>query len=78
MKTVLLVEDDVNLADGLVMNLEAEGYQVIHADEGNRALEVYDDGNIDLLLLDIMLPGLDGLSICRKLREAGETKGEPR
>jgi two-component system alkaline phosphatase synthesis response regulator PhoP len=73
MKTILLVEDDSNLADGLVMNLEAEGYQVVHVDEGQQALEVFGDGNIDLILLDIMLPGMDGLSICRKLRQQGET-----
>jgi two-component system alkaline phosphatase synthesis response regulator PhoP len=73
MKTILLVEDDNNLADGLIMNLEAEGYQLVHVDDGRRAIETFIDGNIDLILLDIMLPGMDGLSICRKLREQGET-----
>lgn len=73
MKTILLVEDDKHLADGLQMNLEAEGYQVVTVDEGNRALEVFTNGNFDLILLDIMLPGLDGLSICRALRQRGET-----
>jgi len=73
MKTILLVEDDANLADGLVMNLEAEGYQVVHVDEGHRALDAWHDGNIDLILLDIMLPGMDGLTICKRLREQGET-----
>jgi two-component system alkaline phosphatase synthesis response regulator PhoP len=72
-KTILLVEDDSNLADGLIMNLEAEGYEVVHAAEGYRALDLFADGNFDLVLLDIMLPGLDGLSICRRLREQGET-----
>ena len=55
------------------MNLEGEGYQVAHVDEGNLALEAFADGNIDLILLDIMLPGMDGLTICRRLREQGET-----
>lgn len=73
MKTILLVEDDSNLADGLIMNLEAEGYEVVHAAEGYRALDLFADGNFDLVLLDIMLPGIDGLSICRRLREQGET-----
>ena len=73
MKTILLVEDDTSLADGLIMNLEGEGYQVAHVDEGNLALEAFADGNIDLILLDIMLPGMDGLTICRRLREQGET-----
>lgn len=72
MKTILLVEDDTNLADGLVMNLEAEGYEVVHAADGPRALDMFHNGNIDLILLDIMLPGLDGISVCRQLRSEGE------
>jgi DNA-binding response OmpR family regulator len=67
------VEDDRSLSDGLIMNLEAEGYQVVHVEEGQLALDAYADGNIDLILLDIMLPGMDGLTICRRLRQQGET-----
>jgi len=73
MKTILLVEDDTNLADGLIMNLEAEGYQVVHVEDGLNALDAYHDGNIDLILLDIMLPGMDGLSVCKQVRKEGET-----
>lgn len=73
MKTVLLVEDDLNLADGLTLNLEAEGYQVVHLTDGSQVADVYADGNIDLVLLDIMLPGKDGLAVCRELRAKGET-----
>jgi len=73
MKTILLVEDDLNLADGLTLNLEAEGYQVVHLTDGSQVADVYADGNIDLLLLDIMLPGKDGLAVCRDLRAKGET-----
>jgi len=73
MKTILLVEDDTSLADGLIINLEGEGYQVVHVAEGSMAHDAFNDGNIDLILLDIMLPGVDGLTICRRLREQGET-----
>ena len=73
MKTILLVEDDNNLADGLTMNLEAEGYQVVHESHGDHVLEVFERGNIDLILLDIMLPGTDGLTICKTLRSHGHT-----
>lgn len=73
MKTILLVEDDPNLADGLLMNLEAEGYQTVHVDHGNAALPEFDKGNFDLILLDIMLPGTDGLTICRNIRLTGST-----
>ncbi|MFQ5498565.1 MAG: response regulator transcription factor [Candidatus Zixiibacteriota bacterium] len=71
MKTILLAEDDSNLADGLIMNLEAEGYQVAHTGNGSRVIEEVRRGDFDLLLLDIMLPGLDGLEICKRLRADG-------
>ena len=73
MKTILLVEDDPNLADGLVMNLEAEGYQVLHLADGGLVMEQFRQGNFDLVLLDIMLPGVDGLTLCRRMREDGST-----
>ena len=73
MKTILLVEDDLHLADGLSMNLEAEGYQVVHVIEGTQVLEVFNRGMFDLILLDIMLPGKDGLTICREIRAEGHT-----
>jgi len=72
-KTILLIEDDSHLAEGLMLNLKAEGYQVVHVAQGNQALGVFADGNFSLILLDIMLPGMDGLTICRLLRERGET-----
>lgn len=73
MKTILLVEDDQHLADGLIMNLEAEGYQVVHVGDGNLAFDAFERGIFDLVLLDIMLPGVDGLTICKKIRAAGST-----
>ncbi|MBD3404151.1 response regulator [candidate division GN15 bacterium] len=73
MKTILLVEDDVNLAQGLILNLESEGYQVVHVDNGQEVLPVFRDGIFDLILLDIMLPGTDGLAVCRQIRNEGAT-----
>lgn len=73
MKTILLVEDDPNIADGLLMNLEAEGYQVVHVDHGGEALKTFERGNFDLVLMDIMLPGIDGLSLTKRLRRDGAT-----
>jgi len=71
MKTILLAEDDPNLADGLIINLEAEGYQVVHLANGADVIDEFSRGNFDLLLLDIMLPGTDGLTICKRLRTQG-------
>jgi len=72
-KTILLVEDDPGLADGLLLNLEAEGYQVVHVANGSLVLDEFKRGNFDLILLDIMLPGVDGLTLCRKIRATGST-----
>ena len=72
-KTILLVEDDPNLADGLILNLEAEGYEVVHISDGSMVLGEFKRGIFDLILLDIMLPGLDGITICKRLRAQGAT-----
>ena len=73
MKSILLVEDDPNLADGLLINLEAEGYQVVHVANGNEVLAEFERGNFDLVLMDIMLPGTDGLTLCKQIRATGAT-----
>lgn len=71
MKTILLVEDDPNVADGLIINLEADGYQVVHVDNGNQVMAEFEKGNFDLVLMDIMLPGTDGLTLTKQIRSSG-------
>jgi DNA-binding response OmpR family regulator len=68
MATILLVEDEAILADTLRYNLEHEGYNVLVASDGYQALELARQKQPDLLLLDVMLPRLDGFSVCRILR----------
>ena len=68
---ILLVEDDVDLADSIRENLEAYGYEVEVIGEGTEALEVAREGDFHLLVLDVILPGMDGFTICRELREGG-------
>ena len=68
-RRILLVEDEHDLARGVCDNLAAEGYEVEHAADGDRGLEVALGGGFDLLILDVMLPGLDGFSICREVRK---------
>lgn len=65
---ILVVEDEVPLATLLVYNLEAEGYQVEHVDNGDEAELRIAESPPDLVLLDWMLPGVSGLEICRRLR----------
>ena len=66
---ILIVEDDINLQDTLAYNLRKEQFEVITAANGETALELAKDENPDLIVLDIMLPGLSGLEVCRILRK---------
>jgi len=66
---ILIIEDDLNILRGLKHNLEFEGYTVSTSDDGHDGLQKVLHENIDLLLLDIMLPGLSGYDICRKVKE---------
>lgn len=72
MTKVLVVEDNANLAFGLTRSLESEGYDVVAAEDGIRGLELARSGNPDLVVLDLMLPGMDGYSILKKLRSEGK------
>ncbi len=65
---ILLVEDEPNIARGLIFNLEEEGYAVTHASTGEEALKASKRGGYALVVLDLMLPGIDGLEVCRRLR----------
>ncbi|UCD16780.1 MAG: response regulator transcription factor [Candidatus Zixiibacteriota bacterium] len=67
-KRILLVEDERHLAEGIMLNLEAEGFETVWAADGKSALEHYHQARFDLILLDIMLPGIDGLEVCRRIR----------
>ncbi len=68
-KTILVIEDDLSILRGLKDNLKFEGYNVLTAPEGHEGLKLALEQSLDLLLLDIMLPGLSGYDICRKLKE---------
>ncbi len=70
---VLVVEDDPHLAAGVMENLCAEGYEVSLAGDGEQALAWLATHGCALIVLDVMLPGADGLSVCRRLRERGNT-----
>ena len=69
LKRLLLVEDDPSIVIGLRMNLEREGYEVELAEDGQLGLERARSGQFDLMILDIMLPKLNGYDACRRIRE---------
>ncbi len=71
--TVLVIEDEENLQEALKYNLEREGYDVLTASDGERGLSLARDKRPDLVILDIMLPVLDGLEVCRILRREHDT-----
>ncbi len=68
---ILLVEDEPHIAQGLIYNLQEEGYQVTHVESGEAALKHLDEQNCALVILDLMLPGIDGLEVCQRLRKRG-------
>jgi two-component system alkaline phosphatase synthesis response regulator PhoP len=65
---ILVVEDETHLAEGLKLNLALKGYDVMIATDGNSALQKWKEWQPDLIVLDIMLPGIDGLSVLRSIR----------
>jgi two-component system alkaline phosphatase synthesis response regulator PhoP len=65
---ILLVEDEENLNKIITMNLEMEGYEVVSCDHGRKALEITENQHFDLLILDVMLPEVNGFQICEKVR----------
>ncbi|MCF2660781.1 response regulator [Pseudoflavonifractor phocaeensis] len=72
-KTILIVEDEQNIVDILSFNLGREGYDTLEAYDGPTGLQLALENNPDLILLDLMLPGMDGFEVCRKVREAGSS-----
>lgn len=69
-KTILIVDDEKPIVDILVYNLEKEGYNTLEANDGEEAINVAFEKKPDLILLDIMLPKVDGLTVCKKIRNS--------
>ncbi|MEN8243821.1 MAG: response regulator transcription factor [Thermodesulfobacteriota bacterium] len=67
-KRILIIEDENHIAEGLKLNLSLQGYEVKVADNGNTGLKAWKEWQPDLVVLDIMLPGIDGLSVLRSIR----------
>jgi two-component system alkaline phosphatase synthesis response regulator PhoP len=70
MSRILIVEDEHSLLDTLALNLDCEGYETVKASDGSTALEHLQHQHIDLILLDLMLPGMSGLELCSAIRLA--------
>lgn len=72
MNNILLVEDEAPVASLLIRSLSEEGYEVSLAPDGNTGWEMVQQNTFDLIILDIMLPGINGLELCRKIRGNGD------
>jgi DNA-binding response OmpR family regulator len=77
MKSIALIEDDADLAYTTSLNLEKEGFRVVHFNNGQEGLVAVQQGKFDFLVLDLNLPDLDGLTICRELRREPATRRLP-
>ena len=69
---ILLVEDEHSIADSISYNLKQEGFSVTHVDEGPIALELFQEEKFSLIILDLMLPEISGLDICRSIRKTSD------
>lgn len=75
--SIVVIEDEEDIRDLLRYNLEREGYQVQAAEDGESGLEMIGSPVPDLIILDLMLPGIDGMEVCRRLRQDDETRNVP-
>ena len=72
MQKILVIEDEPTVREMLVLNLRAEGFEVLETGDGVEGLNLAREQLPDLLLLDLMLPSLDGISVCRMLRRSSK------
>jgi two-component system phosphate regulon response regulator PhoB len=75
--TVLVVEDEPAQREVLTYNLEAEGFRVIRAENGEEGLMMVDEDRPDLIVLDWMMPNVSGIEVCRRLKSRGDTRSIP-
>ena len=71
-KKILVVDDDTHIREVVQFALEKAGLEVIEAGDGRRALELFSQGNPDLVILDITMPEVDGLAVCREIRKSSD------
>ncbi|MFW5790497.1 MAG: response regulator [Bacillota bacterium] len=76
-KKILAVDDEENIRELLKYNLEKEDYQVVLASRGDQVIDILEAQEIDLIILDLMLPGIDGLSLCKKIKSEKKFKRLP-
>lgn len=77
MKTILVVDDEEHILELIKFNLETEGYNVLLCDNGEESLSIIENNTIDLVVLDLMLPGINGIEVCKRLKKTEEFEDLP-
>ncbi len=75
METILVVEDELSIRSFICLNLRKKKYEVLEAENGEEALSIFDSKKIDIVLLDLMLPGIDGFEVCQEIRNINQSVG---
>ncbi|NRT71662.1 response regulator transcription factor [Clostridium beijerinckii] len=75
METILVVEDELSIRSFICLNLRKKKYEVLEAENGEKALSIFNNRKIDIVLLDLMLPGIDGFEVCQKIRDISQSVG---
>lgn len=75
METILVVEDELSIRSFICLNLRKKKYEVLEAENGEEAVSIFNNRKIDIVLLDLMLPGIDGFEVCQKIRDISQSVG---
>jgi len=75
MTTILVLEDDITIRSFITLNMQRAGFNVLETDTGEKALELLEQNNVDIVILDVMLPGIDGFRVCKSIRKNNEDIG---
>ncbi|MEK4532930.1 response regulator transcription factor [Solibacillus sp. FSL K6-1554] len=75
MTNILVVEDELSIRSFVSLSLRKKGYDVVEAESGEQAIEFFQNRNFDVILLDLMLPGIDGFIVCQEIRKVNQKVG---
>jgi DNA-binding response OmpR family regulator len=75
MRTILVVEDELSIRSFISLNLRKKKYEVLEVENGEEALIIFNNRKIDMVLLDLMLPGIDGFKVCQEMRNISQSVG---
>lgn len=75
MATILVLEDKITIRSFITLNMKRAGFNVLETDSGEKALELLEHHNVDIIILEVMLPGIDGFRVCKRIRKNNKKIG---